>query len=967
MEVPARAALVGRISELAELECALDATQAGGGRTVLVAGEAGIGKTLLASELAARARGAGFEVLLGRSLDLVGTELPFQPFVEAVRPLGELRRVDAGMVASQLRVFEETLALLTERAAAVPVLLVLEDLHWADASTLDLVVFLAHNLGDRRILLLATYRADEPASTERVRRLADGVLRSGSALALELGPLAHEELTTLLTTRADAPLPAALTNAIAARSEGNPFFAEELLAAEDRQGGELPRGLRDLLLQRVAQLDPSTQSLLRLAAASGRDVGYPLLCAAAALPEPDVRESLRRAVDHRVLVAEQAAGSFRFRHALLAEAIYTTILPGEREELHARLAKELGRSGAASPAELAPHWEAAGRSTEALAASVEAARQAEAVFGLAEAHAHLERALALWPEVPHAAELAGLDLAELCTRAAELAAEVGAAPRAVELGRRAIELVGAGDPHRAALLHVRLGEYLYATGSTNALLAAFERAVELVPAEPASPERAYALASLAGGLMVAWRHAESLAIGEQALALARDVGAGKAEVRALTVIGGDLAYLGGGEEGLAHFREALFLAEEIGDRIGLERAYVNCTDALTMLGRLRESARLARSGLDAMRRYGIESALLISNRVEALTAIGEWDEAERLSAAALRTITSSFPYWLLIIRAAVETGRGEFDAARAHLEAGGATLREDGALGLYDAHRAELALWERRWTDADAAVQAGLARARRREAAQIRVQLCAKGLRAQADLAALARARRDADALRDRQRRAGELLAAARRAAATASAITPDVAGWLALAEAEAERARGDASPGSWSDAATSWDLLERPPLAAYCRWRQSEALVAAGATRAAATVPLREAHAVAARIGAVPLLHELELLAERARLDPTPQDAPPAEAKHGLQDVFGLTPRETEVLTLVARGLTNREIAAELVISVKTASVHVSHILRKLDAPNRLEAAAIAHRLAPPPTARRFQPSTAPRGLPQR
>src|SRR6185295_19310786 len=162
---------------------------------------------------------------------------------------------------------------------------------------------------------------------------------------------------------------------------------------------------------------------------------------------------------------------------------------------------------------------------------------------------------------------------------------------------------------------------------------------------------------LAGGLMVAWRHAESLPIGEQALALARGVGAGRAEVRALTVLGGDLAYLGRAEEGLAHFREALALAEEIGDRVGLERAYVNCTDALTMLGRLRESARLGRSGLDAMRRYGIASALLISNQVEALLAIGDWHEAERLSATALRSITSSFPSWLLIIRATVEIGR----------------------------------------------------------------------------------------------------------------------------------------------------------------------------------------------------------------------------------------------------------------------------------------------------------------------
>jgi DNA-binding NarL/FixJ family response regulator len=150
-----------------------------------------------------------------------------------------------------------------------------------------------------------------------------------------------------------------------------------------------------------------------------------------------------------------------------------------------------------------------------------------------------------------------------------------------------------------------------------------------------------------------------------------------------------------------------------------------------------------------------------------------------------------------------------------------------------------------------------------------------------------------------------------------------------------------------WSEAAAAWDRLERPPLAAYCRWRQAEALVAAGAARAEASAPLREARAVAARIGANPLLRELELLAQRARLGLAPPPESP-DRRHGLETTLGLTPREAEVLTLVARGYTNREIAAALVISVKTASVHVSHILRKLDAPNRLEAATIVHRLTP-------------------
>jgi DNA-binding CsgD family transcriptional regulator/tetratricopeptide (TPR) repeat protein len=937
-------AFVGRTLELERLEQALDAAAAGAGATALVAGEAGIGKTRLASELAIRARAAGFEVLVGRCLDLVGTELPFQPFVEALRPLGELP--SAG---SQLRRFEDTLALLADRAAAPPALLVLEDLHWADASTLDLVVYLAHNLEQRRVLMLATYR-DEPSSAERVRRLAEGVRRSGSARVVELAPLERGELAELLAARADAPLSPALTDEIVARSEGNPFFAEELLAAADVEGGALPRGLRDLLLQRVARLDRRTQGLLRLAAAAGRDVGYALVCAAAELPERDVRESLRRAVEHGVVVADHATSSFRFRHALLAEAIYATLLPGEREELHGRLADELTR-GEASAAELAPHWEAAGRATEALAASVVAAREAEAVFGLAEALGHLERTLAVWSAVPDAEALTGLDLAELCAWTARLASQTGAAPRAVELAQRAIDLVGDGDPLRSALLHERLGSYLWWGGDSDAGLAERERAVELVPPEPPSAERAVVLAALGNALMTAWRHEESRAVCEQALALARTVDASEAEFRALAVLGVDHAYLGRAEEGLATLELALRLAEENGAPHQLYLAFALLTDVLTMLGRPRESARLAATGIDALRPYGHEDVALVANRIEALGAIGEWDEADALSAAAGRASAAFFAPERLYGRAYVEIGRGRLERAREHLEAARPKLTT--AIShkdeLYDQLEAELALWERRWPDADRIVRDGLARARSPEAALIRVQLCAHGLRAQAEIAALARARHDDDALRNQLAEARKLLTAARRAAAEAEDVTPTASGWRAQAEAEYARARGLARPRAWSEAAAAWDRLDRAPLVAYCRWRQAEALVAAGASRAEATVPLREAHVVAARIGARPLLRELELLADRARLELVPREAELPEARQQLEELLGLTTREAEVLTLIARGLTNREIAAELVISIKTAGVHVSHILQKLGAPNRLEAAAIAHRIALP------------------
>ena len=189
-------AFLGRANELRELELTLEAVRTGAGATILLAGEAGMGKTRLAQELARRARDAEFEVLLGRSIDLVGTELPFQPFVDAMRPVGD-PPPPAQTADSQLQMFGEALAVLAERAAAAPVLLVLEDVHWAEPSTLDLVVYLAHNVDDHPVLLLLTYRADEPASTERMRRLADGERRSGSGVILELGPLENEELAAL--------------------------------------------------------------------------------------------------------------------------------------------------------------------------------------------------------------------------------------------------------------------------------------------------------------------------------------------------------------------------------------------------------------------------------------------------------------------------------------------------------------------------------------------------------------------------------------------------------------------------------------------------------------------------------------------------------------------------------------------------------------------------------------------------
>jgi hypothetical protein len=285
-----------------------------------------------------------------------------------------------------------------------------------------------------------------------------------------------------------------------------------------------------------------------------------------------------------------------------------------------------------------------------------------------------------------------------------------------------------------------------------------------------------------------------------------------------------------------------------------------------MLGRPRESARLAAQGLDITRPYGIDRGTLLANEVEALVAAGEWDDADKVSAAALRAITASWPHQALLRRAELEAGRGDFDAARDHLDAALASVRDDvrGSLS-FDLVAVELALWERRWRDADEGASEAMQRASADDAALYRVQLCAQGLRAQAELAAQARARGEDEALTHHLSRARKLLNAARRAGAEAAPVTPNAGGWRALAEAEYGRARGRSRPEAWSEAAVAWERLERPPVAAYCRWRQAEALAAAGAD---ATVPLGAAHAVASRLQARPLLRELQALAEGARLE---------------------------------------------------------------------------------------------------
>ena len=967
---------VGRTAELSRLEDTVVSAAAGRGAIALVAGEAGIGKTRLVSELCSRLAQSGSTVLSGRCIDLVGAGLPYFPLVEAIRQLraspareelaGDLHQLirfvpelggsegamtPSGRPDTQLRLYRETVELLDRLSGDQPSVLVLEDLHWADASTLGLVSYLAYAVQDRRILVIATYRIDQPR--EDLARLVVELGRSGAATSVVLAPLSDRELVRLLSGASEEAPDHALVASICARSEGNPFYAEELLAAAGDDDASIPPVLRDVLLQRFTQLGGEARATLRLAAASSRDIPYRLLAAVVPYDAEVTQRALREAVEAGLLVGDTGVGTFRFRHALLAEAIYSTLLPGEREAIHARLAQALVADPASAAssiaAEVAHHWAAAGRSAEALRASVTAARDADAVAARPEALRHLESALELWPQVDDPQALANLDLEQLLQWSAEVAYYAGAGGRAPDLLRRAIALNGAvSDAVQLGLLHARLATYLLPIGERTAAIAACERAVELVPAEPPSAERATVLAAYGHALMLAWRLDESRAACGEALAVAAAIGDERPALRARAVLGMSLYLLGFADDGTACLHDARQLARENGLVRDELRAQVLLSDVLLMQGRLAEAVKEALHGLALSRQHGYERSsgvVLGANAAEALLLLGDWSRAEEVLETTMLCTGGFRPEGVHIVCAQLELGRGQLRLAREHLELSARAGDEPQSRAAYAAISAELALWEGRFDGAIELVDRALALGERCDLQIREHRICALGLWAEAERVSDATVRRETAIVERSQRHADELLKRARRSASRAANMASEASGWLAVAEAEHSRVAGMPNPDRWQAGVVAWDKLGRPFWAAYCRWRLAEALLASGAPRSEATAPAREAHRMASRLPAALLLDAVEQLARRGRLDLVGSDA---RALPDDDNVLGLTTREREVLQLLARGYTNREIATELVISVKTASVHVTHILRKLDVASRLEAARIAQQLAP-------------------
>lgn len=945
---------VGRGIELRSLASAL--AQAAGGQSlaVLVGGEAGVGKSRLIQEFAGEAVTRGARVTVGQCVELGGDGLPFAPIAGAVRDLsGQLGAESVlelagpgGAILSTLlpqlgenvdtipdgrgRLFEVVTVLLERASADRPLVFVVEDLHWADASTRDLLRFAIRALDGARVLIIASYRTDEIHRKHPLRPFLAELDRVRAVQRLEVPRLSQDEVGEQLTGILGTTPSPDVVGKIFRRSEGIPFFVEELArAGVDGQYGALPDSLRDLLLVRVEQLSPAAQEVLRVMSAGSAKVDDALLSAVVELDQIELETALREAVSANLIRVDGQA--YAFRHALLREALHEDVLPGTHARLHTRYAEvleaqpQLVGNGSAA-VEIAHHWYAAHEHERAFAAYVRAADEIKRTYAHAETLRLLERALELWHRMPDPPAVAGTSRARLLHRASRAAEDAAEMERSLALAEAGLAEPGIEQDTEVygALLYqrVRMMKDLGRAGAR----AATERSVAAVPPEPPTPARARLLTVLAAGHMMDGRFRDAIPIANEAVAIARQSGATDAEMRAYNTLGPSYVHSGDVDAGFEAFEQSRRLAES--DPRMMVGYCINFSDSLNLLGRYSEAAEAAKAGIAGAAEIGLARSLgsmLAGNAAEPLISLGEWGEAEQLITNAIELDPPSRHMWhLLTLRALLHVLRGELESARDVLD----ELHDRQTGRAVDSqYSVPLAHVEAMYWLAAGDVEAAW------QHAEPAISRAASGGYLLPVLAVAAQ-------VLNLQRRHGRSVPATHvdpiRSAVAAIGDWGNAPTWRLVIDAELATDYGD-SIDRWRSAVAAVDGAEGPAhLRPYARYRLGEALIAAG-DRAAATEVLREAAALAGTLHAGLVQQWIGDLARRAGIRLLDQVSAP--------NTPGLTARELEVLRLVAAGLTNREIGNELFISAKTASVHVSNILAKLGAGSRAEAAAIAHR----------------------
>jgi DNA-binding CsgD family transcriptional regulator/tetratricopeptide (TPR) repeat protein len=977
----------GREQEFARLQVALADRAAR--PCCLIGGEAGIGKTRLITEFARRAASEGATVVIGGCLELGADVLPFAPFVEALDRLSELAgAVDsdpAGFgpnsfaapipdiaasgpdrASGQLglgRMYEAVRGFLDRGPA--PLVLVLEDLHWADRSTLELLDYLVRRLRLGKTLLVATFRNDELHRRHPLAPVLAEFARSRRTTRLDLPPLSDTDIGALVREIHGADAPQSLVSGIVERSEGNPFLAEELLALGAGRGAPLPATLVEVLLARIERLSDPAGEIARIAAVAGRPVDAELIERAWEGAARGFEPALRECVDRSILVLHAADQRVGFRHALLAEAIEGDLLPGTRARLHGRLARVLTeRPDLASPtaagaaAELALHWFGAHELSAAFGASARAAEAAVAARAYPEALRAYERALELWDRVPDARQRAGADFVGLLDRAAGVAILAGDRARAVGLQRSAADLVDpVADPLRAGYLLARLAGAHEFAGEIAEMILPAEAAVAILRLDPPTTERAEAVWMLSSALWWQGRYTEAGVAAQEAVEIAVAVGASDLEAFAHSNLAWTHAGLGRDDEAIAEADRAVWAADRSGASDALFFTHAErVAMVIRWLWRPVEAERALEAERTVAVREGVRGWHEVPNAsytTRILGHLGRWDEAIEVATDALAAEAGHprFRGILSLARGTLRVRRGQLEAGEADLRAarGGpddAQMRLEVGCGL-----AEAALARGEPETALSILREAAAESERTEEIVGRSFLAALRLRAAADhlerrralrdvgdqVSVLAEAASDVRLLEDALQ--GRLIAGA--------GVNNPLRAVTAWGFAEADRLAGTLAPDLWATAATALAAVHQPYLAAYAHYREAEARFADRTDRARAARALLDAYDEARALGAQPLIAEIEALARRSRTELAAPGLPSREPDLAATsaDPYGLSPREREVLALLVEGRTNGEIAKELFVSPKTASVHVTHILDKLGVKSRGAAAAVAVR----------------------
>ena len=957
--------LVGRDTELDTLTRLTGVTRPASSGLVLLSGDAGIGKSRLLAALAEQAGRLGWRVAVGHCVDLGGSPLPYLPFsevaarLEANRPelmarlatrWPALRRLLAGHPGSTVPsepmdrgdFFESLHAVLAELGRESPLLLVIEDLHWADRSTCDLLSYLFTRGFSVPVSVVASYRSDDLHRRHPLRTIAAGWSRLPDVSRLELEPLPDERMGELVAALHGGPLDAADLQTVIDRAEGNAFFAEELVAAVGSSA--MPRDLAGLLLLRLDSLDTDARLVVRAASAGGRSVRDEVLADVTGLPADRFDVAVRSAVEYLVLVAEE--DGYRFRHSMLAEAVHEDLLPGERRRLHAAYVRALrGRPSRRSAADLARHALAAEDHVTAFDASVQAGDEATTAGGPDEAARHYALALDLLddglqrdPGPPPST-----DVVTLTEKAAAATAAAGHVLRAEALVGHQLRRLPPGAPavDRARLL-IALVEAAAHSDTALDLVATASEAVDLVPAEPPTALRARAVSTLGMALAGDRRDAEAVRWLEEGLAMSPALRPGEVTTQLQTVLARVTERSGRAAESEQLLRQLLERTRGSDDGSDVRVLYqlgwseLEQGDLVRALATLRQAAQRSTELGRPFAPYGAGARVLAG-----LTAyqLGEWDLALDLARVEAGHPPALAAAGLGCVSLAVRAGRGQSAGWSALMARVRPEWTTDGMVGLHSTASAidllgdtghlpeAMALYD------ELIACLGTLWGATNFQAQIRLVSLLLG-QMTAHVATLAPGERHE--LLDR---AEELATLAAAASGMGRRQEPGAESRAWLARCRAERLRLRAAAGLEVDpaeAVVAW----RDAVEAFTRYGQpyeqarSQARLAVALRRvddpAAAAAEARAAEVVALRLGAAPLLAELR---------------PLTGTRPASEPVDLLTPRESEVLALVAAGRSNREIGEALFVSTKTASVHVSNILAKLSARTRTEAAAIARR----------------------